>query len=189
MPNPPKALPEIFDRVSIPVAYRMGYLTNNYREPSFRAIEASYGLTRPETLALIYLAARDGATATDICEDSGHLRTNISRAVNALHRKRLIRRQVAGDDQRRHLLFVTEQGLALHRAFMAQLEERERAMMRCLSPAERERLGALLDKMCRHVPDWRSDAIAPRACAADASERDGAAPGLDGEAPGRGSDR
>ncbi|MGE0803126.1 MAG: MarR family winged helix-turn-helix transcriptional regulator [Lautropia sp.] len=163
MPVDPNSAAEIFDRVSIPIAYKMGYLTNNYREPSFRAIEAQHGITRPEILVLIFLAACDGSSASEICEFSGHLKTNISRAVIALHRKRLIRRMPAKEDQRRQLLYMTAQGRELHRQFMPLLDQRERAMMQPLSPAERTRFEELLGKLCGYVPEWRSDTIAPRA--------------------------
>ena len=33
-------LSDILDGVSIPYAYKLGYVLNSYREPSFRAIEA-----------------------------------------------------------------------------------------------------------------------------------------------------
>ena len=145
---------QIFERVSIPIAYRMGFITNNYREPSFRAIEAEFGITRPEILTLIFLAARDGVAATEICTHSGHLKTNISRAVIALLRKKLIRRVPSADDQRRQLLYLTPPGRALHDRFIPALEERERRMTSCLTAVERVHLEALLRKLSEHVPSW-----------------------------------
>ena len=44
----PQPLSDILDGVSIPFAYKLGYMINTYREPSFRSIEARHGLTRPE---------------------------------------------------------------------------------------------------------------------------------------------
>jgi DNA-binding MarR family transcriptional regulator len=150
---------QVFDRVSIRIAFKMGYITNNYREPSFRAIEVKYGLPRQETLVLIFLGVLDGSTASEICEHSGHLKTNISRAVTALETKGLIRRLPSVDDQRRQHLYLTEKGRELHSQFMPMLDAREQAMMSCLTKAEYGMFEELLSKICAHVPKWNSDAL------------------------------
>jgi DNA-binding MarR family transcriptional regulator len=150
------ALRDILDGVSIPMAYKIGYISNSYRELSFRAIEAKYGLTRPEILSLIFLYFKDGITATEICEFSGHLKTNISRAVIALEKRGMLRREADPDDQRRQLLYITPAGRRQHDMFMPGLELRERNMMACLSEREYEQLERLLRKMCDHAPEWNT---------------------------------
>jgi DNA-binding MarR family transcriptional regulator len=149
-----KPLSEIIDGVSIPFAYKLGYMINSYREPSFRAIESKFGLTRPEILTLIFLFHRDGISASDICDFSGHLKNNISRAVTALETKKLIRREVDPEDQRRLVLFITSQGRKLHNQFMPGLKKRETDMMQCLSSKEQSDLEHLLRKLCLHAPKW-----------------------------------
>lgn len=145
---------EILDGVSIPFAYKMGYLVNSYREPSFRSIEFKLGLTRPEILTLIFLFHRDGITASEICDFSGHLKNNISRAVTALEKKGLIRRESDASDQRRLLLYITSAGQRMHERFMPGLQEREQAMMSVLTAKERADLTRLLRKMCSSTPGW-----------------------------------
>ena len=159
MPDDDRKAQRIFEDVSIPIAYKMGYVTNNYREPSFRAIESEYGLSRPETLVLIYLAAVDGSTATEICEQSGHLKTNISRAVTALEGKGLIRRVSSSEDLRRQHLHITARGRELHAKFMPKLNVREQAMMSCLTKAEYAIFEELLGKICAHVPKWSGESL------------------------------
>lgn len=147
-------LNDILDAVAIPTSYKVGYMSNNYREPSFREIERAFGLTRPEILSLIFLCFRDGITVTDICEFSGHLKANISRAAITLEKKGLIDRRPHDDDQRRQLLFVTEAGRALHDRFMPGLVQREAYMLACLTGTERRQFNDILRKMCAHAPDW-----------------------------------
>jgi DNA-binding MarR family transcriptional regulator len=149
-------LSDILDGVSIPMAYKLGYMINSYREPSFRAIEATYGLTRPEILSLIFLRFRDGIAAADICDFSGHLKASISRAVTALEKKGLIRRKQHADDQRRQLLYITKKGCDLHDVFMPGLMSREQDMMACLSARERNQFEKLLRKLCANAPSWNS---------------------------------
>ncbi len=150
----PQPISEILDGVSIPFAYKFGYLVNSYREPSFRSIESKLGLTRPEILTLIFLFYRDGITASEICDFSGHLKNNISRAVTTLEKKGLVRRVPDINDQRRLLLYITAQGQRVHQRFMPGLQERERAMMSALTVKESTELTRLLRKLCANTPNW-----------------------------------
>lgn len=154
MANASKPLSEIIDSVAIPFAYKMGYMINSYREPSFRSIEAKFGLTRPEILTLIFLYHRDGISASDICDFSGHLKNNISRAVTALEKKGFLRRESDPQDQRRLVLFITGEGRKMHNRFMPGLKKREAAMMKCLNPKDLADLESLLRKLCEHAASW-----------------------------------
>ncbi|MET0744200.1 MAG: MarR family transcriptional regulator [Microvirga sp.] len=149
-------LRDILGGTEIPTAYKIGYILNFYREPSFRAIEREFGLTRPEIVFLLALHFREGITASEFCEFSGHLKAGVSRAVIALERKGLIVRRPDATDSRRQLLFLTEAGRSLYRDYIPTLRAREQAMLACLSKAERGRLNQLLDKLAAHVPEWGS---------------------------------
>ena len=138
----------------IPTAYKIGYVLNFYREPSFRAIEMEFGLTRPEIVILLALHVREGITASEFCEFSGHLKAGVSRAVIVLERKAFIRRQTDPLDNRRQLLFLTEAGREMYQRYIPMLRARERAMLECLSKSERRQLDRLLDKLGAHVPNW-----------------------------------
>lgn len=151
-----RPLNDILDGVSIPYAYKLGYVINSYREPSFRAIEAKHGLTRPEILSLIFLCFRDGISAADICDFSGHLKNNISRAITALEAKGLVRRESDPHDQRRLIIYITTAGRHMHDKFMPALKLREDDMMACLSDTERQTFEALLRKLCAHGPNWNA---------------------------------
>jgi len=152
-------LNDILDDIAIPTSYKIGYMSNYYREPSFREIERALGLTRPEILSLIFLCFRDGITVTDICEFSGHLKANISRAVIALEKKGLVERRPHDDDQRRQLLFMTAAGRALHDRYMPGLAQREADMLACLSEKERLQFNDILRKMCVHARDWSDQSV------------------------------
>lgn len=138
----------------IKIAYKMGYVLNFYREPSFRKIEMEYGITRPEIVTLIFLNFREGVTASDICDFSGHLKANISRGIIALEKKKLLRRKADSADSRRQLLYITPAGRALYARYIPALRERERAMLSVLSQAEQRQFEGLLDKLATHVPQW-----------------------------------
>jgi DNA-binding MarR family transcriptional regulator len=157
---------DIMNAIEIKTAFKMGHVHNFYREPAFRGIEVEFGIKRPEILVLLYLGFQDGVTATEIVEISGHLKTNITRAVVDLERKGLLRRETDPEDQRRQILFITDEGRAVRDAFVPVLREREAWMLGALSRKECEQLEHLLNKMVRHTPNWtgRSQSFpAPRA--------------------------
>jgi DNA-binding MarR family transcriptional regulator len=152
--SPNGDISEVLGGTEIRIAYKIGYVLNFYREPSFRAIETEFGLTRPEIVTLIFLHFRDGVTASEICEFSGHLKANMSRGIIALEKKRLLRRKADRADNRRQNLFITAAGRAMYARYMPMLRAREQAMMACLSPSEREQFESLLDRLAAHVPQW-----------------------------------
>ncbi len=151
-----ESLRSILGGTEIPTAYKIGYILNFYREPSFRRIEAELGLTRPEIVILLALHFREGITAAEFCEFSGHLKAGVSRAAIALEKKDLIRRVTDQMDSRRQRLFLTDAGRELYSRYIPGLKAREAAMLACLSGAERKQLDRLLDKLAAHVPDWGS---------------------------------
>lgn len=144
----------VLNGTEIKIAYKMGYVLNFYREPSFRKIEMELGLTRPEIVTLIFLNFREGVTASDICEFTGHLKANISRGIIALENKKLLRREADPADNRRQHLFITPAGRALYAQYIPALRERERAMLSCLTRSECKAFERLLDKLAGHVPIW-----------------------------------
>lgn len=146
----------LLNGTEIPTAYKIGYVLNFYREPSFRAIEMEFGLTRPEIVILLALHFRDGITASEFCEFSGHLKAGVSRAVIALEKKKLIRRRTDKIDKRRQRLFLTNAGRTLYGRYIPALRAREKAMLACLSSSERQQFDGLLDKLAQHVPQWGS---------------------------------
>jgi DNA-binding MarR family transcriptional regulator len=145
---------DILNGIDIRIAFKMGYVQNFYREPAFRAIEVQYRIKRPEILTLIFLGFQDGVTAAEICEFSGHLKTNIIRAVHDLERKGFLRREPDAQDRRRQLLFLQTKGREVRDSFMPSLMERERWMLEPLSAREVAQFERLLDKMSAHVPEW-----------------------------------
>jgi MarR family transcriptional regulator, temperature-dependent positive regulator of motility len=149
-------LRDILNGTEIPTAYKIGYILNFYREPSFRAIETEFGLTRPEIVILLALHFREGITASEFCEFSGHLKAGVSRAVIALEKKRLIRRQTDAGDNRRQRLYLMAGGRNIYQRYIPALRVREQAMLSCLSATERRQFERLLDKLAAHVPQWGS---------------------------------
>jgi DNA-binding MarR family transcriptional regulator len=145
---------EIINDTPIPVAYKIAFLTNFYREPLLRRMEQEHGIIRPEWTVLICLVHEDGLNPRDICEITEQQRNTVSRAVASLEAKGLIRREDDPDDARRTLLFLRPAGRRIYEAIMPPFVEGEQRLIDCLDAGERKTLEALLEKMCRAVAGW-----------------------------------
>lgn len=145
---------DILDGTSIPVNYRMAFITNFYREPLLRRMERETGLIRPELTVLMCLSFRSGLNARDICEITEQPSNTVSRAVGALVEEGYVTRTRDAVDTRRNVLAITEAGQAVHDRVMATFAEAERVMLETLEPEEVETLTRLLDKLARDVERW-----------------------------------
>ncbi len=145
---------DILGGTPIPVAYRIAFITNFWREPLLRRLEAEQGLSRPEWTVLICLAYRDNLIARDISEITEQPSNTVSRGVVELERKGFITRQRDAHDGRRTRLAITDQGRAVHDSVMTGFVAAEARMLECLEPKEVEQLTTLLDKIARDVSSW-----------------------------------
>lgn len=144
----------ILNGTEIPFAYKASYILNFYREPLFRVIENELGLKRSEAILLLFLSFRDGVAAQEMCDLTGHSKTNVSRAVNALNKNGMITRDVDPGDNRRQLLYLTDLGRRAYSAFIPELMAREASMLAPLTKAERRQYMSLLTKIAGGVPGW-----------------------------------
>ena len=149
---------DILDAVPIPIAYRIAFITNFYREPLLRRIEREHGVIRPEWTVLICLVYRDGICARDICAITEQPSNTVSRAVASLEAKGLVRSRPDRSDGRRRNLSLTDAGRALHDRLMEPFVQAEAQMTASLTPAEKTQLVHLLDKIARDTPRWQREA-------------------------------
>jgi len=128
-------------------AFRFNYLALRYNIPLYGWVEEAYGLPRPEYVVVYSLGLRDGVTARDISVSYGFPKNSLSRAVNALERKGLIARTPHPADRRSLLINLTRAGRGLFDETLPRFVAAQDAMLRVLSPAERETLSVLLAKI------------------------------------------
>lgn len=147
---------DIVAGTTIPLAYRIAFITNFYREPLLRKMEREFGLMRPEWTILICLVFCDGLNPRDISEITEQPRNTISRGVAALVRKGMVVQEPDSEDARRVLLHVTSKGRTTYDTIMPMFVEGENRLAAVLTREEHATLEALLDKLCRNVDRWRS---------------------------------
>lgn len=135
-------------------SFRINYLSMHFNVPVYDWTEKTFGLPRPEFVVLYALGLRDGVAAKDICASSGFPKPTISRAIQRLLKRKLIRRNEDAKDHRSYLLHITDEGRHIFDASMPVMLERERVMLARLSPGERTLLFEILAKMVVDSPAW-----------------------------------
>ncbi len=158
--NPVPGRPAAFERPDIdPVtaarlwdnpcwfAFRFNYIGLRYNIPLYGWVEREYGLPRPEYVVVYSLGLRDGVTARDISVSYGFPKNSLSRAVNALERKGLVRRTPHPNDRRSLLVHLTAAGRRLFDETLPRFVALQEEMLRVLSDGERETLSVLLARI------------------------------------------
>lgn len=96
------------------------------------------------------LVRRPGATAMELCAETGLDKAVISRSLRVLRAKKVIQFDDAG--RRRRKVDLTPAGAALSRRIMRMMMDRERMLLRGFSEAEQARLVDYLQRMLVNVP-------------------------------------
>jgi len=135
-------------------SFRINFLALQFNVPVYRWIETEFGLQRVEFVVLYSLALKNGVTASAICNSSGFPRNTISRAIQKLIDKNIIRREVDSNDLRSFVLYLTDEGRRIVDEAMQPMQEREQIMLSGLSPAEKLMLSELLAKVVRESRKW-----------------------------------
>ncbi|WP_342344792.1 MarR family winged helix-turn-helix transcriptional regulator [Rhizobium sp. CFBP 13726] len=136
------------------LSFRFNFLALQFNEPIYRLIEKEHGLARPEFVVIYSLGLSDGLTASAICNSSGFPKNTISRAIQKLIDKNIVRREIDQADLRSFVLYITEEGRRIVDQAMQPMVERERAMISSLTPAEQLMLSELLAKVVVDSPNW-----------------------------------
>lgn len=92
-------------------------------------------------------AGPEGLPTLEIVERMIDQTPGITRLLDRLEKKQLIRRERPADNRRKVICYVTEKGLGLLREMDPELQERVRAAARCLTGAETEKLLSYLERI------------------------------------------
>lgn len=136
------------------LSFRINFIALQFNEPIYRFIEREYGLQRPEYVVLYSLGLCDGLTASAICSSSGFPKNTISRAIQRLVDKNIVRREVDPADLRSFVLYVTQEGRRIVDETVQPMMDREKVMLSGLTAAEQLMLSELLAKIVVDSPNW-----------------------------------
>lgn len=139
------------------LSFRVNYIAHHFNQPIYQMVWRDYRLSQPEHVVLYALGLREGVTAEDIVASSSRPKNTLSRAVNSLLRKKLIRREQSADDRRRYHLFLSASGRAIIDESVPQLVAREQLMASVLTRQEQTLLSSLMTKIILNAGNWPAE--------------------------------
>ncbi|WP_342359446.1 MarR family winged helix-turn-helix transcriptional regulator [Terrarubrum flagellatum] len=139
------------------LSFRVNYIAHHFNHPIYQLIWRNHRLTQPEHVVLYALGLREGITAEDIVASSSRPKNTLSRAVNSLLRKKLIRREQNAEDRRRYHLYLSASGKAIIKDTVPRLVAREQLMAHALTPDEQATLESLMTKIILKAGDWPAE--------------------------------
>ncbi len=135
-------------------SFRINYLGHRFSLPVYGWIEQRYGLVRPEYAVLYALGLRDGIAAKDVCASTSFPKNTISRAIQKLLRRKLIRRVGDRHDRRSFVLRLSAEGRRIVDETVPPMVAHEKNMLSNLSRNEQQALSGLLAKLVADSPNW-----------------------------------
>ncbi|MCL4182489.1 MAG: MarR family winged helix-turn-helix transcriptional regulator [Burkholderiaceae bacterium] len=153
-PKPESATPMLGDKALV---YRLLRLVNLLSKPFQERFGTRYDLSLNEWRIMMGLAARPGATVTEISDWSGMHVMNVSRGVTRLVRQGRVLREVDPADRRRALLRLSGRGRTLFGIIAPSAQAREDMVRKVLSESEagafREMIDRLIDELRQESTD------------------------------------
>ena len=128
----------------------LGALVGRARKALAREFDrelAALGLNTVQALVIVLLAEGDAGTAADIGRQLSHDAGAMTRMLDRLERKGLIRRVRCGEDRRKVILELTAEGKAVYPKLVATYVDVLNRFMHGFSKADARQLETLLSRM------------------------------------------
>lgn len=139
------------------LSFRLNFIAFRFNDPVYRWIETRYGLVRPEFVALYAVGLMAGVAAKNIVSSSGLPKNTLSRAIQKLLQRRLLRRETDRGDLRSFVLHLTPAGRTIFDETLPLMLRHQGAMLAGLSEAEQRQLCELMDKLVIASPAWPTE--------------------------------
>ena len=130
--------------------YVMNRIMGRYNA-SLRQELAALGLTTPQMRALAVLSVRDGPLIRDLAVHAIVPQSTLSRALDALERDGLVRRQGDVEDSRATRIFLTDAGRAAFERLWPHMAVFFERMFAGIAPDEQRLFVGILQRMLRNI--------------------------------------
>lgn len=129
------------------IPYRISVLSNRISGNIARLYGDRYGLAITEWRVMAILARTPGLSASEVSEHTAMDKVAVSRAVARLLERGFIQREIHGDDRRRSVLALTDEGFRVYDEVAPMVIEYHQRMLEPLTEEERTMLDRLIDKL------------------------------------------
>lgn len=109
------------------------------------------GLTTPQMRSLAVLSVIDGILIRELAVYAVVQQSTLSRALDALDRDGLIRRETDTDDSRATRVFLTQAGREAYERLWPQMSDASEAMFKGIDTAQKRAFVATLQTMLRNI--------------------------------------
>lgn len=127
------------------------FIANKLSRSATALYQKRFGVNVTEWRIMSLLAIEPGITASRICHVIGFDKGPVSRTLTALQDRGLLTIATDPQDGRSHIIALTTKGRTTHDAVFTVAMERERKLLACLAPAEREVLIEMLQRVHAHL--------------------------------------
>jgi MarR family transcriptional regulator, temperature-dependent positive regulator of motility len=128
-------------------SFRINFLGHRFNFPVYGEIARRHSLARPEFAVLYALGLRDGIAAKDVCASTGFPKNTLSRGIQKLLRRGLVRRVADRLDRRRFVLGLTPEGRRILEDSVPPMIAHEKHMLAALNTDEQRTLAELLARL------------------------------------------
>lgn len=125
--------------------YLIRSIANRLAQADSTYLAHNFGIGLNEWSCIALLALEPNIPATRICDVSGFDKGVISRSINSLEAKGLVKSELAPNKSRLRLINLTENGWQLYDETRAYSREREERLLAGLLPQDRDKLKRLLN--------------------------------------------
>ncbi|GAB3030293.1 MULTISPECIES: MarR family transcriptional regulator [Oleiagrimonas] len=127
--------------------YRLSILSNTVSQAIAREYQQEFGLSMTEWRVMAVLARFEPLSAREVAEHTAMDKVAVSRALSRLVEAGRVDRERHGNDRRRSVLRLSEEGWRVHDAVAPRARNHEREMLAQLSREEIDTLARILDKL------------------------------------------
>lgn len=127
--------------------YRLSLLSNRISQTIADLYAERFGIGVTEWRVIAVLGRFSGLSANEVAERTAMDKVAVSRAVARLLERGLIARDTHGDDRRRSVLALSDDGLDVHAQIAPLALDIEQRLLDGLDEGERDTLQRLLDKL------------------------------------------
>ncbi len=128
-------------------SYRLSVLSNRISGAISREYHRRFGLAITEWRVMAVLGRFPGLSAGEVASRTAMDKVAVSRAVARLLERALIQREIHGDDRRRSVLALTDEGFRVYDEVAPMVNEYHQRMLEPLTDEERAMLDQLIDKL------------------------------------------
>jgi DNA-binding MarR family transcriptional regulator len=130
--------------------YLMNRITGSYNA-ALSSEMVELGLTKPQMRSLAILSTFDGILIRELAVYAVVQQSTLSRALDALAKDGLIRRETDAEDSRAVRVFMTEQGRAVHDRLWPHMAGAYETMFKGVDEAEKQAFVATLQTMLGNI--------------------------------------